>query len=81
VKDAQSAKENLLVAADLGHACALVYLGKLFDKADPQRFVWLGRAAVSSAEGTYYVEEILDQIRNFSSGLEMQRLLSQSDEH
>jgi hypothetical protein len=48
-KDLERAKENFLVAGEFGHVFAMVFLGGLFDKDDPQRFFWLGRAA---AKGT-----------------------------
>jgi TPR repeat protein len=49
-KNSERAKKNFLVAAELGHVLALVCVGKVFDEDDPQRFVWLGRAAASSGE-------------------------------
>jgi hypothetical protein len=45
VKDAERAKSNYLVAADLGNVYAMVRSGESLDKDDPQRFVWWGRAA------------------------------------
>jgi TPR repeat protein len=44
-QDAERGKANILIAAELGHVNAMICLGELFDKDDPQRFVWFGRAA------------------------------------
>jgi hypothetical protein len=41
----ERAKTNYLAAAELGSVGAMLYLGRLLDKDDSQRFVWLGRAA------------------------------------
>jgi hypothetical protein len=61
------AAENFLVAADLGDVHAMVCVGNLLDKNDPQRFVWLGRAAANGNSG-YFMDEMRDRIRNFNSG-------------
>jgi hypothetical protein len=45
----------------------MIYLGELLDKNDPQRFVWLGRAA-SIGDSSEFLSEMSDQIRNFNSG-------------
>ncbi len=39
----------------------------MLDKTDPQRFVWLGRAA-SAAATRYGQYEMLEQLKNFNSG-------------
>jgi hypothetical protein len=66
-QDAERAKENFLVAAELGHVYAMVCVGRLLDKDDPQRCFWFGRAA---ANGDYasFLYEMSDQIRNFKNG-------------
>jgi TPR repeat protein len=46
-EDLERAKENFLVAAELGHVHAMVCVGRLVDKDDPRRFVWFGRGAAS----------------------------------
>jgi hypothetical protein len=46
---------------------AMFYLGELFDKDDPQRFVWLGRAA-ANGNCAYFLNEMRDQFRNLISG-------------
>jgi TPR repeat protein len=45
-RDMERVQENFLVAAELGHVRAMVGAGSFLDKSDPQRFVFLGRAAV-----------------------------------
>jgi hypothetical protein len=45
----------------------IVRLGNLFYKYDPQRFVWLGRAA-SNRDSDAFLTEMVDQVRNFGSG-------------
>jgi TPR repeat protein len=66
-KDLERAKENFLVAAELGYVYGMVCVGELLDKNDPQRFVWFGRAA-ANGEPFSFLKEMRDQIRNFSSG-------------
>jgi hypothetical protein len=63
----ERAKENFLVAADVGHVHAMVCLGALLDRDDPQRFFWFGRAAAKVCSMSF-LGEISDQIRNFNSG-------------
>jgi TPR repeat protein len=66
-EDVERAKENFLVAAKLGNVRAMTSFGRLFDKDDPQRFVWFGRTA-ANGESFYFLHEVIDQIRNFNSG-------------
>jgi hypothetical protein len=66
-KDAERANENFLLAAELGQVFAMVCLGNLFDKDDPQRFVWFGISARKGSSGTFW-NEMSDQIDNFNSG-------------
>jgi hypothetical protein len=40
------AKESLLQASNLGHVLAMARLGYVFDESDPQRWFWLGQAAL-----------------------------------
>jgi hypothetical protein len=56
-----------LVAAELGHVNAMVCLGDLFDKDEPQRFLWFGRAATKEESDSFLIE-MSDEIHNFSSG-------------
>jgi hypothetical protein len=66
-KDAERAKENFLLAAQLCDVYSMLCVGKLFDNTDPQRFVWLGRAA-ASGDSLSFLEEMSDQIRKIDSG-------------
>jgi hypothetical protein len=66
-EDVERAKENFLVAAGLGDVHAMMYVGRLFDKGDSQRFVWLGRAATKGSSYAFW-SEMRDQMRNFGSG-------------
>jgi hypothetical protein len=66
-KDAERAKENFLVAAELGHVQAMVFLGRSLDKDDPQRFVLFGKAA-SSRYPYVFFNEMVDHMRNFGAG-------------
>jgi hypothetical protein len=66
-KDLGRAKENYLVAAELGDVYAMGFVGRLLGTDDPQGFVWFGRAAVSGYSITF-LDEMSDQIRNFNSG-------------
>jgi hypothetical protein len=70
-EDVERAKESFLVAAELGYVYAMVFAGWLFDRDDPLRFFWLGRAA-SNGESGSFLNEMAYQIRrfNFETGLE-----------
>ncbi len=54
-KDLQLAKENYSIAADLGELSAMVSLGRILMKSDPQRYVWFGKAAAGG-----YARDFLD---------------------
>jgi hypothetical protein len=64
-EDLDKAKESFLVAAELGHVDAIVYMGCLFDKTDPPSFVWFGKAAANGCDSGF-LNEMVDQINNFS---------------
>jgi hypothetical protein len=66
-EEAERAKENFLVAAELGHVYGMFCLGWLFDNSHPQRFIWFGRAAVSGYSISF-LNEMSDQIYNFNRG-------------
>jgi hypothetical protein len=70
-EDAERAKANFLVAAELWNVDAMVYVGKMFGREDAQRFVWFGRAAVSGYSFTFLSEML---IRFRTSLLNMQML-------
>jgi TPR repeat protein len=44
-KDLDKAKENFLLASELGHVWAMIELGNLLGESDPQRWRWWSRAA------------------------------------
>ncbi len=67
VKDAERAREYFLVSAELGDVYAMVRVGEFFDKDDPQRFVWFGRAASNGGSSLNFLKEMSGQIHNFSS--------------
>jgi TPR repeat protein len=67
VEDVERAKENFLVAAELGDVYAMVCFGELLGKDDPQRFVWFGRATAME-QSSDFLNEMGFQIRNFNSG-------------
>jgi hypothetical protein len=60
-------QRSFSVTAELGHVHAMVRLGELLEKDDPQRFFWLGRAAANRGSSVF-LNEVLDQVRNFTSG-------------
>jgi hypothetical protein len=60
-------KRDFLIAGELGNVNAMVCFGFVFDKDDPQRFFWLGRAAAYRVS-FYFLDEMLDQVHNFISG-------------
>jgi len=47
------AKENFLIASELGHVLAMVALGSLLDESDPQRWLWWGQAAALGASSRF----------------------------
>jgi hypothetical protein len=53
---------------------ALVCLGRLLDKDDPQRFVWFGRAA-AKGDSSLFLNEVLDQVRNFNRGIRNAKII------
>ena len=52
-KDVNLAKENLLIAAELGYVWAAQYYGDLLGESDPVRWIWLSRAALRRAPGSF----------------------------
>jgi hypothetical protein len=59
---------------ELGLMHAMVCLGELFGKDDPQRFVWLGRAAASGDSFSFFIE-MRDQMREFNSGTGLAKIV------
>jgi hypothetical protein len=66
-KDLERAKDNFLVAFEIGLLNAMICVGNLLGKDEPQRFFWFGRAA-SSGLSFSFLNEMRHQIRNFNSG-------------
>jgi hypothetical protein len=63
----ESAKENFLVAADLGSSNAMIEYSAWFAEDDPQRYVWLARAAAEGRPAPA-LEEMINQARRFERG-------------
>jgi hypothetical protein len=61
------AKENFLLASELGHVWAMSWLGYLFDESDPQRWRWWGRAAALGASWRF-LSNFAKQVELFNSG-------------
>ena len=66
-QDLALAKENYLIAAELGHGFCAGYLGNLLDKLDPARWLWWGRAA--SLGFRRWFLSFSEQVENFYSGV------------
>jgi hypothetical protein len=67
--DLERAKENYLIAAELGSVSAMAYMGILLERNDIQRLVWLGRAAVGG-ESRKFLHDMIELICKFNSGQE-----------
>jgi hypothetical protein len=65
-EDAERAKENFCVAAELGHVGAMICVGLLLGEVDPQRSIWFGRATVSGYPISF-LKETRNQVRSLSS--------------
>ena len=66
-KDSSLAKENYLIAAELGHAEAAEDYGDSLDESDPVRWLWLGRAALRGSSHSF-VDAFSNQVKEFFSG-------------
>ncbi len=69
-KDKKRAKENFLIAVELGSVLlsnAMIELGELLEECNPQRFVWMGKAAVNGNTSSF-LTEMVEPIRKFNSG-------------
>ena len=66
-KDLNLAKENFLIAAELGNVWAAVAFGRLFDESAPARWMWLGRATLHGGHASF-LECFSKQVRLFCSG-------------
>jgi hypothetical protein len=67
VKDLKKAKENLLLASELGEVLAMVSLGMFLQGSDPERWRWWGRAAARGYWGTF-LGDFSKQVELFISG-------------
>ena len=63
-KDVNLAKQNLLMAAELGHTWAAAYYGNMLDKSDPFRWLWWGRAALHGSPDffLYYFSKEVEEV-------------------
>ncbi len=66
-KDLNLAKENLLIAAELGHVCAADDYGNLLVESDPACWLWLGRAALRGRPRSF-LYSFSTQVEQFFSG-------------
>jgi TPR repeat protein len=66
-RDLDKAKENFLVASELGRVSSMLWLGCLFDESDPQRWRWCGQAA-AAGESEYMSRNFAKQVELFNSG-------------
>jgi hypothetical protein len=62
VPNAERAKENFLLSTGLGHGCAMIEYSMFFGDCDPQRFVWLEKAAVVG-EGWCFMQEMKHEMK------------------
>jgi hypothetical protein len=65
--DLDKAKENFLLASELGHVFAMDWLGLLLGESDPQRWRWWGRAA-ACGESWDFLSHFVKQVTLFKSG-------------
>ena len=65
--DLNLAKENLLIAAELGHVCAADDYGNLLVESDPACWLWLGRAALRGRPRSF-LYSFSTQVEQFFSG-------------
>jgi hypothetical protein len=66
-KNLDKAKENYLLASELGHVSAMIELGRLIGESDPQRWRWWGRAA-ALGDSSWFLLDFAEQVDSFNSG-------------
>ena len=66
-KDLKLAKENFLIAAELGHIDAALDCGRSLDRSDPARWLWYGRAALRGLSFSFLML-LSKQVEEFFSG-------------
>ncbi len=65
-KDLNLAKENYLIAAELGHVGSAAFYGNLLNKSDPVCWIWLGRAALRGSP-VLFLRSFSNQVSEFFS--------------
>ncbi len=66
-KDLNLAKENFLMAAELGHVWAADDYGDMLHESDPARWLWWGRAAFRGLPDSF-LDSFWQQVEQFFSG-------------
>ncbi len=66
-KDRNLAKQNFLIAAELGHVVAAVDIGLLLGGSDPDSWLWFGRAALRGLPH-FFLAYFCEQVEQFFSG-------------
>ncbi len=65
--DLKLAKENYLIAAEMGDVFAALNCGDLLEVSDPVRWLWFGRAALRGSPGSF-LDSFSEQVEQFFSG-------------
>jgi hypothetical protein len=65
--DLEKGRDAYLVAAQLGHVLSMDFYGRLLDKNDMQRYVWLGKAGCKGLAVNFLIE-MEAQVEHFSFG-------------
>ncbi len=68
-KNLKFGKENLLIAAELGHIFSADFISDMFDKSDPARWIWLGRAALRGSPFSF-LNSFSEQVEEYLTGSE-----------
>jgi hypothetical protein len=66
-KNEDKARENYLIAAELGHVFAMTQVGICFDESDPRRWLWWGRAAKLGTPN-WFLNYFSTPVQQFESG-------------
>jgi hypothetical protein len=66
-KSLDKAKENFLIAAELGHVKAMLWFGDLLEESDPLRWVWWAQGA-KRGESYDFRSNFAEQVQQFESG-------------
>jgi hypothetical protein len=66
-KDLKKARENFLLASELGDVSSMIWLGTLLEDYDVQRWRWWGRAAALGARLSF-LQNFAAQVELFNSG-------------